>query len=201
MMDSLDKLLSQVNLDAFGKIPTQVRLAAGPLVFVILCAAYWGTLYKGQQDKLLAQQGQKQQIQRELSEVKSIAGNLPAFQAEVEVLERELTEALTQLPVGSELPTLLSDISTLGLESGLDIGLFEPRDENIHGFYAEVPIDLEFEGGYHSTAIFFGKLASLPRIVNVNGIQMHIKKEDADKTVLEVKGTITTFRFLEGGGA
>ena len=147
------------------------------------------------------QQGQKQEMQRKLSEVKSIAGNLPAFQKEVADLEMQLTEALKQLPVGSELPTLLSDISSLGLESGLDIGLFEPRAEVINSFYAEVPIDLEFEGGYHSTAIFFGKLASLPRIVNVNGIEMKIKKEDEDATLLQVKGTITTFRFLEGGGA
>ncbi len=140
-------------------------------------------------------------MQRELSEVKSIAGNLPAFQAEVDILERQLKMALKQLPVGSELPSLLSDISILGLESGLDIGLFEPRPEVTHSFYAEVPIDLEFEGGYHSTATFFGKLASLPRIVNVNGIEMTIKRENEEKTVLEVKGTITTFRFLEGGGA
>ncbi|MBW2712508.1 MAG: type 4a pilus biogenesis protein PilO [Deltaproteobacteria bacterium] len=200
-MDSLDKLMSQINLDAFGKLPSHARLAAGPLVFLILCGAYWGTLYKGQQDKMTAQLGRKQAMQRELSEVKSIAGNLPAFQAEVDILEKQLNKALKQLPVGSELPTLLSDISTLGLESGLDIGLFEPRPEVTHSFYAEVPIDLEFEGGYHSTAIFFGKLASLPRIVNVNGIEMHIKKEDEEKTVLEVRGTITTFRFLEGGGA
>ncbi len=200
-MEALDKLLSQINLDAFGKIPSHARLAVGPLVFVLLCAAYWGTLYKGQQDKLLAQQGQKQEMQRKLSEVKSIAGNLPAFQAEVTELERELTKALKQLPVGSELPTLLSDISTLGLESGLDIGLFEPRPEVINSFYAEVPIDLQFVGGYHATAIFFGKLASLPRIVNVNGIEMKIKKENENVTVLEVRGTITTFRFLEGGGA
>jgi type IV pilus assembly protein PilO len=200
-MEALDKLLSQINLDAFGKLPSQARLATGPLIFLILCAAYWGTLYKGQQEKLLVQQGQKQQMQRKLSEVKSIAGNLPAFRDEVKVLERELTKALKQLPVGSELPTLLSDISTLGLESGLDIGLFEPRAENVMSFYAEVPIDLEFEGGYHSTAIFFGKLASLPRIVNVNGIEMKIKKEDEEATILQVKGTITTFRFLEGGGA
>jgi type IV pilus assembly protein PilO len=200
-MEELNKLLSQINLDAFGKLPSHARLAVGPLVFLLLCAAYWGTLYKGEQEKLVVQQGQKQEMQRKLSEVKSIAGNLPAFQKEVADLEIQLTEALKQLPVGSELPRLLSDISSLGLESGLDIGLFEPRAEVINSFYAEVPIDLEFEGGYHSTAIFFGKLASLPRIVNVNGIEMKIKKEDENATLLQVKGTITTFRFLEGGGA
>ncbi len=200
-LDKFDKLLTGVNLDGFGKLPANIRLVIGPIAMAVIFGLYWSFAYAPAQEEIAKLQSNKRETQRKLDEVKSIAGNLPGFQQEVADLEVQLHEALRQLPVSSELPALLTDISALGLQSGLEIGLFEPRNERKVGFYAEVPIALEFEGGYHATAIFFGKLAELPRIVNVNNLSMKIKGESNEGTVLAVKGTITTFRFLEGDGA
>jgi len=198
---ALDKLLSKVNLDGFGKLPTNARLAIGPIVMVVIFGLYWSFGYAPAQEEIVQLQSQQRETQRKLAEVKAIAGNLPAFQQEVEELEDRLAQALKQLPVSSELPALLTDISSLGMQSGLDISLFEPLKERAHSFYSEVPIALEFDGGYHSAAIFFAKLANLPRIVNVNGLSMKVKKGTKEGTTLRVEGTITTFRFLEGGEA
>ncbi len=199
--DKFDKLLSRVNLDGFGKLPANIRMAIGPAAMAVIFGLYWSFAYTPAQEEIAKHQKNKRDMQRKLDEVKSIAGNLPAFQEEVSDLEEQLTEALRQLPVSSELPALLTDISALGMQSGLEIGLFEPKSERKVGFYAEVPIELQFEGGYHATAIFFGKLAQLPRIVNVNNLSIKIKGESEEGTVLGVKGTITTFRFIEGGDA
>jgi len=198
----LNQVLAKLNLDGFGALNQNIRLAIGPIAVVIIVALYWMLGYVPKQDTLAGVQKQQRELQGKLAEVRSIVGNLPGFQEEVKDMEVQLNIALKQLPVGRELPSLLTDISTLGQQSGLEIGLFEPKPERQQSFYAEVPIALKFEGGYHSAAIFFGKLAQLPRIVNVNDIQMNVVKgKEAGVARLSVNGTITTFRFLEGGGA
>jgi len=197
----LDRFTAKWNFDGFGMLHPNVRLAVGPIAMVIVFSAYWFLGYTPKQQVLLSVQAQQRELQGKLAEVRSVVSNLPQFQEEVENLQGQLTVALKQLPIGRELPSLLTDISSLGLQSGLEIGLFEPQNEKPRTFYAEVPISLEFEGEYHATATFFGKIARLSRIVNVNDISMKIKQASIDSTRLSVKGTITTFRFIEGGGA
>jgi len=75
-----------------------------------------------------------------------------------------------------------------------------PKGENNRGFYAEVPIEIEFTGNYHQVATFFDRIAKLDRIVNVGDISMTVNRENLLGTTLKVSGKATTFRFLEGGG-
>jgi type IV pilus assembly protein PilO len=140
-------------------------------------------------------------VQRRLNEVRAVANNLGKFEAEVGKLEHELTIALRQLPNSKELPVLLTDISGLGKSVGLEFKSFRPRSEIPRDFYAEVPIDIEFTGGFHEIASFFDLMAKLPRIVNVSELKMTIAKESADTTRLQVTGSATTFRFIEGAGS
>ena len=67
-----------------------------------------------------------------------------------------------------------------------------------HGFYAEVPFKLELEGSFHGIAMFFERVAKLPRIVNIGSLDMNVATEDEGGTLLRVQGQATTFRFLAG---
>ena len=62
-----------------------------------------------------------------------------------------------------------------------------------------MPIDIEFTGRFHDVAHFFDEVARLPRIVNVDRLNVSIRRETTDGTVLSVDGQATTFRFLKGG--
>src|SRR5690606_32915480 len=120
-----------------------------------------------------------------------------AFEAELADLEQKLKLALRQLPDSKELPVLLTDITSLGKDAGLEFRLFKPMPEVPRDFYAEVPIEIEFSGTYHDIARFFDKVSKLPRIVNVSRMDMEIANTDMGVTVLKVKGEATTFRFIE----
>jgi type IV pilus assembly protein PilO len=140
---------------------------------------------------------QARQKQIELSKAESVSENLPAFERELENLEAELKVALRQLPDSKEIPGLLTDISTLAKNAGLDIKRFKPNAEVARGFYAEVPLDIEFTGTFHQVVTFFDLVAKLPRIVNVGELNMQIEDERTEETILRVGGRATTFRFIE----
>lgn len=124
------------------------------------------------------------------------ASAVPERQKEVEDLERELQLAILQLPDEKEIPQLLSSISTLGRDSGLDILIFRQKPEGYQEFYAEVPVEMQVRGTYHQVAKFFDRVRKLDRIVNVSNIVLKDPEVIDDDLLLEANSQVTTFRFL-----
>ncbi len=190
----------QKKLEQITKLPRQVRVAIVTGVCALVVMGYYGALYRGAAAELESLHGKELELQRKLSEVRSVAANLGAFEEEIRELEGRLDEALSQLPDKKQLEVLLTDISNLGKTAGVEIRSFKRKDEQLHEFYAEVPIDVELEGSYHEIARFFDLVSKLPRIVNMGTLSMSVGDESADETRLIVKGTATTFRFLGRAG-
>ena len=188
---------AQARFEQIAKLPRRARVALVVGIVALLCGGYYYGFYQANDAELKRLQAQEQELQRKLSEVRSIAANIAAFEAEIAGLERKLKVALRQLPNKKELEVLLTDMSNLGKTAGVEISSFKRNDEVIHDFYAEVPIDLELSGEYHDVAKFFELMSKLPRIVNMGALTMKVRKESLDSTVLNVSGTATTFRFVE----
>ncbi|MDJ0786184.1 MAG: type 4a pilus biogenesis protein PilO [Myxococcota bacterium] len=189
----------QAQLDKLGKLPRAYRMAMLPALVVLVAALYVYFLYLPASGKLETARDQHLQLQRKLSEVRSVAANEEAVKEEIASLERKLAVALRQLPDGKELPVLLTDITSLGKNAGLEFKAFRPGEEQPRGFYAEVPIAIEFTGRFHDIAMFFDEVSRLPRIVNIADLDITIGNETSQDTMLKVKGNATTFRFIEGG--
>ena len=94
---------------------------------------------------------------------------------------------------------LLTDVTSLGKNAGLEFKAFRPQDEVRRDFYAEVPIAVVFEGRFHDIARFFDLVSKLPRIVNMGSIQMSVSSQTDLDTRLKVSGTATAFRFVGDG--
>jgi type IV pilus assembly protein PilO len=184
-------------LEAFAKLPRAYRLAAIPVVCLLVLGIYGYVLYQPARVELAGVEQKERDLQRQVSEVRAIVANLAAFEQELADLEQKLKLALRQLPDSKELPVLLTDITSLGKDAGLEFKLFRPREEVRRDFYAEVPIEIEFSGTYHEIARFFDKVAKLPRIVNVSRMNVSLADANPESTVLDVSGQATTFRFIE----
>lgn len=185
-------------LEVLAKLPRAVRLG-GVLALLLACGAgYYYMFYIDLNTALVSLRTQNEELQRKLTKVRVVSNNLAEFEQEVADLERELTGALKQLPNRKQFEDLLQDITTAGKKVGVQLKSIERVAEIEHGFYAEVPFKLELEGSFHGIAMFFERVAKLPRIVNIGALDISVAKEDEDGTILKVKGQATTFRFLSG---
>ncbi len=191
----LDKF--QVHLDKLARLPKPVRMAAVPVLMALVLGVYAYLFFMPARQELAKAEQEQLQLQRKLSEVRAVAANEQAVRDEIAGLEKKLTVALRQLPDSKELPVLLTDVTSLGKNAGLDFRAFRPQQEIRKAFYAEVPIDIEFSGGFHDIATFFDQIARLPRIINISELDMTISKETSTSTLLKVEGKATTFRFVE----
>lgn len=140
---------------------------------------------------------QSADLQVKLDADRRIAANLPTFKAEYERMLVQLDQALTELPNGREIPTLLTSISSRAKSNGLEVLSFRPGSEEPKGFYAEVPVSLKLEGTFHQLANFLYAVGTLPRIVNISNVKIGTKSGNNTANILSVDCLATTFRFIE----
>ena len=141
----------------------------------------------------LAVEEMRQSVQKH----QAIAIRLDELKARLVALDEALKVAITLLPETREIPELLTQISQLGLNAGLEFRLFKPEPERPADFYAEVPVSLAILGFFHDLARFFDHLSKLSRIVNVTDIKITLAKGSGEAYTLTTKCLLTTFRFLE----
>jgi type IV pilus assembly protein PilO len=184
-------------LEKILKLPIYQRCLILAAILAIIIGAFIYCLYLPRQKELSSLQQQKDSLQAKLQESRQIARNLPEFKAEYEKMKLQLDEALAELPNAKEIPTLLTSISSLAKENGLDILRFKPEGEKPKGFYAEVPVELKLSGSYNQVALFFQSVGDLSRIVNIGNLTMDNPKGGQNRTNLSINCLATTFRFLE----
>jgi type IV pilus assembly protein PilO len=101
---------------------------------------------------------------------------------------------MKSLPEKEEIPSLLSNISLSGQDAGLEFVLFQPKKEVKKDFYAEIPVAIKVTGKYHNVALFFDKVARLPRVVNIRNIMMTPGKGNEK---LSTGCTAVTYKFID----
>lgn len=185
-------------LEKILKLPTYQKGLILALIMLSVVGLFIYFLYIPLQEDYEDLEKQNRSLQSKLQEDQRIADNLPTFRAEFEKMEALLESALKELPNTKEIPSLLTNISGLAKENGLDVIRFKPGAERAKGFYAEVPVELKLAGTYHQMAMFSDAVANLPRIVNINNLVLDNPKAEMDRAVLSVSCLVTTFRFIEG---
>jgi type IV pilus assembly protein PilO len=193
-----------LTMDSILKLPTPKKVL---ILVVILCAIVGLYLYfriMPAQDGLNASQRELTKSEAELSTIKAVAREFEKFKVQVEKLNEDVKNALTQLPNEKEIPEILKTISGLGKESNLEFTLFRPKPEQPQEFLVVVPIELVALGNYHNIGIFFDKVGKLPRIINVIDFNMTKAKDIKDlkgkgtpEIMLKTSCLINTYRFVE----
>ena len=192
---------TQEKIDKALKLPKAARIGILAGIGVLMCTGYYFGLYQDSSQEHDRLQAEEANLQRKLSSVRIIAGNLGAFEAEIGQLQIKLKKALRQLPNEKQLEVLLTDISNLGKTAGVEIRSFQRQQEIFHDFYAEVPISIQLEGEYHDIGKFFELLSKLKRIVTMGSLKISVGKESLESTRLKVSGVATTFRFIGSGAS
>ncbi len=186
-----------ITLETIVKLPTSRKILILGVLTAVIIGLYFYLIYLPNMELLKKKRAEMTALENQVRELRIVAANMKRFQAEAAKLREELKVAITQLPTSKEIPSLLSNISRLGKESGLEFLLFKPAAEVNKEFYSEIPVEIRVRGNYHNVAIFFDKVGKLPRIVNIAGVGMDNAKEVLGRWDINTSCTATTFKFIE----
>ena len=162
-------------------------------LFVALLVAGWWFLWSDQLAELEGKQKEEETLKQQYLDKKKQAVNLDLYIEQLAEIDRSFGALLKQLPNKSEIEALLIEVNQAGLGRGLQFDLFRPGAEQVKDFYAELPIAVKINGGYHDFGAFAADIAKLPRIVTLNNISIVPGKDG----VLALDATTKTFRYLD----
>lgn len=180
----------------FDELDPPQRIAVALGLPLLLLVAYWFLVVSPRMYRTNELRQQIDALLQERDAKEASTAGISDRKREVEELEGDLNRAMLRLPDQKEIPQLLSSISNLGRDSGLDILVFRLKPERLQDFYAEVPVEMVVRGNYHRIAGFLDAVGRLDRIVNVSDLWMKEPKLYAEDLVLQAGAQVTTFRFL-----
>lgn len=163
-------------------------------IFVALLLAGWWFVWNDQLVELETKQREEETLKQQYLEKKRQAVNLDLYIQQLAEIDRSFGALLKQLPDKSEIEALLIEVNQAGLGRGLQFELFKPGQEQIKDFYAELPISVKINGGYHDFGAFAADIARLPRIVTLNNISIVPVKDGGQLTLDAIT---KTFRYLD----
>jgi type IV pilus assembly protein PilO len=179
--------------------PKSTKLALGAVLILAVLGGGYFLLISPAQSEVAALRAKSDSLQAEVTQNRAVAANLSRFRQEAIVLRRRLDAVRERLPNEKEIPPLYRTVSNLAFQSGLAFSIFQPREPQQKDFYAEVPITVSAEVGYHQLGNFFERLTRLPRIVNV----VDLKLTGINKPTRSVRAdmTLVTYMFKTDSGA
>lgn len=195
--------LQELDFENVGSWPAPVKIIAAALVFV-------GVVFGGYMASITGLQDERDRLGREESDLLSDfenkahrAHHLDQYRDQLAEMEESFGSLLQQLPRDTEVPGLLEDISHTGEGAGLEFEEISLGDETEQEFYAELPIDIEVTGDYHSLGSFVSGVASLPRIVTLHDFEIRPRGGRADEGVpddglLRMTIEARTYRYVDG---
>ncbi|MBI4378859.1 MAG: type 4a pilus biogenesis protein PilO [Nitrospinae bacterium] len=196
-MEQLKKILEKIPYDKIAGFPSYQRWIVIGVIQVLIFTGYYFLSYSEKTAEIVKLNGELSSLRQEVAKNEKIAKRLPELEEEIEKLDKDLTAVRSELPDEKEIPGLLTGISNLAMQSGLDILTFKPGGERQKDFYAEVPVQIKITGGFHNTLGFFDKVSKMPRIVTISNIKVGNTKEEKGRTVIDMECSAITFRYLE----
>ena len=175
----------------------RVIIAIFAVVIILPIVAFYFLYYTDKDKQIKGLESQIVNLRQEIALAKETAAKLDEHLAEMEETQRLFAEASVLLPQKKEIPSLLTNISALGTNSGLNMATFSPGAERIQEFYAEIPVSIGVEGPYHNIGTFLYEVSKLDRIVSALNISLGVRGQQRGEMMLGAGINLITYRFLE----
>jgi type IV pilus assembly protein PilO len=216
-----------ITLNDLKKMSPRKKALLICLVFIVLGYFYWSLFLNSNIERRETLKVMLSELQLQVAEKERIAAKRDKYIREINVLKETFRMALTKLPTRKEMPQLLTAIAMAGKTAGIESILFEPmasldkkpsnekpsppkpaeqkpgqesppKVAEIDKFYEDIPIKITIQGSFHHTAVFFDKVAKLPRIINIEDISMGEGKDiKGSGRIITTSCVLKTYMFLE----
>lgn len=181
----------------FVPLAMKIKAAAALVIVAVFVAAFVFFVYSPQNGEIKKLEEKQVGLKREIAEARARTEKLDQHKAEMKETELRFLQASVLLPQTKEIPSLLTNISSLGTNAGLDFLSFSPQGMTEKEFYAEIPVAISVKGPYHNIGNFLYQVSRLDRIVSVSNINLGSPSLVGDEMLLNAGINLLTYKFIE----
>ncbi len=166
----------------------------------------------GMEQEIITKKQELETAKNELNKFKDFAEGITEIKSKLKKTNAEFEEALEFIPRNLELSKLLARLNVLARNSGVEIESFKPaKDSNVkseqeeakNSFFQTTTIELQMQGGFSQTVMFFDQISRLKRILNVESLKMLSQSTEDKRTLasnitkVDTQVVLKTYRFSE----
>ncbi len=189
---------SELDLNNMGSWPAAVRVLTCLIVLVAVLALGYFMHLTDLQEMLDRNKSEEVTLKEQFTTKVRQAANLEEYKEQMKLMEASFEALLRQLPSDTEVPGLLEDITSAGLNSGLEFEEIKLLPEMVQQFYIELPIQIKVFGTYHDLATFVSAVAGMPRIVTLHDFSIKpVAAGNSSKLAMDI--LVKTYRYNDQG--
>jgi len=179
--------LPAINLEVLRTVPLAQKIGLLVLTLAGIVVGFYYYLMEPKTTEIAGLQTEISKLDGDIQTLSIKVKHLDELIAANKQLEIELAKKKERLPPEEEAVMLLKQVSDLAIRLGLDVKLWRPsaKSEDPSKLFVRMPVNVEVAGGYHTAALFFDRINSLPRIVTVSGVKMGSPKSDKGRIVTQ----------------
>ncbi|RKF21346.1 pilus assembly protein PilP [Alginatibacterium sediminis] len=185
--------LNELDFEDIAGWPPLAKVVFGFVVCGLIVAGMYYFVLKDEQLELDKLHKQEVELRAQFEGKAGLAGNLEAYQLQVDEMDKAFSTLLGQLPSQHEIAGLLDELSFIGVKNGLVFRRINWEREVNKDFSTELPISLLVEGSYDELGKFVSDIAALPRIVILGKVKL--SRKNGDESVLVMSVTAHTYRY------
>jgi len=184
--------INEIEPENLGSLPELIKIISYVLVFILILFLGHTLYLSNKLDNLDNTINKENNIKSDFQSKAFKIKNLDSYKEQLEFLQVQFSEILSQLPNDTEVPSILEDISYLGSASGLSFEFIDLQPEVAHEFYIELPIKIKLTGDYHAIGVFVSGVANLPRIVTIHDFLL---EHDSQADIMSMELLAKTYRY------
>ncbi len=186
----------ELDFENIDRWPIVAKVIAVAAICLFLLGFFYVLMIAPQLEMLRQEKHKESELKQIFITQKTLASSVDIYQQRAKKMQTRLRAIRNQLPSDTGIAGFLSEMSQIGIKSGLQFEYFNPQPERPLKFYAELPIQLKVQGKYHEVGQFVSYVASMSRIVSFDDFSLRSIKHST-KIELVMEGTVKTYRYLD----
>lgn len=194
-MEKLNEIdLSDIDFSRAGMWPRPAKVALLVVIFILASLGSYFFIVNPQLTQWEKVKEEEVTLRKQFETRALQASNIEDLRAQNAELVMRFEALLKQLPSDTEVPGLLEDITSVGVNGGLTIEKIELKKETKQEFFIELPMAIRLRGNYHNLGAFVSGVAALPRIVTLHDFDIKPVGNTGD---LSLQINAKTYRYKD----
>ncbi|MBE8215865.1 MAG: type 4a pilus biogenesis protein PilO [Endozoicomonadaceae bacterium] len=184
----------ELTLDNMAQWPITFKSIIAALLSISICFVGYNLFLIDKQDDIYLLIQKERTLKEDIKIKINKITNHDNYRNQLQKINNEFSDLLNQLPNDREIPTLLEDITKMGVKAGLEFNAITLRPEINNQFFVELPIQIQSKGTYHEIGQFISAISAGQRIVTLHDFKIQKNKQS---DLLDLDIIAKTYRYKD----